>query len=51
MTKADVAVKLVHRIAALLAVQPVANIGESAPRPVPVDGARKRPSKPPSRKA
>jgi phosphopantothenoylcysteine decarboxylase/phosphopantothenate--cysteine ligase len=51
MTKADVAVKLVQRIAALLAAQPVESATETAADPAPVTGARKRPSKPPSRKA
>lgn len=51
MTKADVAVKLVQRIAAMLAAQPVDATTETAADPAPVTGARKRPSKSPSRKA
>lgn len=51
MTKADVAARLVHRIAAMLAAQPVDTVAEKSPRAAPVDGARKRPPKPPSRKA
>ena len=51
MTKAAVAAKLVQRIAALLSAQPVAGTTETAAQPAPVTGARKRPPKPPSRKA
>jgi phosphopantothenoylcysteine decarboxylase/phosphopantothenate--cysteine ligase len=51
MTKADVAVKLVQRIAVMLTAQPIATTGESIPPPAAVTGARKRPSKPPAKKA
>jgi len=51
MTKADVAVKLVQRIAAMLADQPIEMAGENALSSAPAAGAGKRPSKPPPRKA
>jgi phosphopantothenoylcysteine decarboxylase/phosphopantothenate--cysteine ligase len=51
MTKADVAVKLVQRIAAMLLAQPIEMASEIAPQPAPFAAVRKRPSKPPSEKA
>jgi phosphopantothenoylcysteine decarboxylase/phosphopantothenate--cysteine ligase len=51
MTKAEVARKLVQRIAALLGSQAAEKPRETAAEPAPVAGARKRPPKPPSKKA
>jgi len=51
MTKAEVARKLVQRIAALLDGQATEEPIKTAAEPAPAGGRRKRPPKPPSRTA